>query len=313
MTFPSLSRRHLLGSGLALGTLPAFGAAAQGIPLVMGAGSDPVFAPWFLAEHEKMFEAAKIGLKVQSFSDGGEAMNSLVANQIALAGAAEPSTILRMPRGELRPLAIYLQSGTYIKLAARKEITKPEMIRKIGIVAGSVGEYSAGLMIKKFNMDPAAMQFVKSGPPEMPALLARGDIDAYFLWEPWPSVGVRQGGHILMTSEDVGYSTQLWVNASAAWLDKNVDTAKAILKVLATACDIVQSDPQRTATAVQAVTKIPVATTLGLLKEMTCKVRDFTEADLKSYDGIADFLAEHKITPTRVDYRPKMQLGFYKA
>lgn len=309
------TRRQLLGGGLAIATLRASGAAAQGAPLIVGAGSDPVFSPWFLAAHEKMFEAAKLGVTVQTFTDGGEAMNSLVANQIAFAGGAEPTTILRMTRAPLRPLAVYLQSGTYIKLVARKEITAPDMIRKFGIVPGSVSEYSTGLTLKKYNMSAASVQFVKSGPPELPALLVRGDIDAYFVWEPWPSIGVKQGGHVLLTSADVGYSTQLWVNTSAAWLDKgqNAETAKGILKVLAPACEIVQHDPPRAATAVQAVTKIPPATTLGLLKEMECKVRDFTEADFATYDAIADFLAERKITPTRVDYRPSMQRGFYKA
>ena len=219
-----------------------------------------------------------------------------------------------MPRAPLRPLAIYLQSGTYIKLVARKEITSADKIRKFGIVPGSVSEYSTGLTLKKYNMSASSVEFVKSGPPELPALLARGDIDAYFVWEPWPSLGVKQGGHILLTSADVGYSTQLWVNTSAAWLDNNnVETAKGILKVLASACDIVQRDPTRSAAAVQAMTKIPTATTLGLLKEMECKVRDFTDADFATYDAIADFLAERKITPTRVDYRPNMQRGFYKA
>jgi NitT/TauT family transport system substrate-binding protein len=234
---------------------------------------------------------------------------------VAFAGGAEPSTILRMTRGPLRPLAIYLQSGTYIKLVARKEITAPDKIRKFGIVPGSVSEYSTGLTLKKYNMSPSSVEFVKSGPPELPALLARGDIDAYFVWEPWPSLGVKQGGHILLNSADVGYSTQLWVNTSATWLDKdkNADAAREVLKVLASACEVVQRDPNRSAAAVQAFTKIPTATTLGLLKEMECKVRDFTDADFATYDGIADFLAERKITPSRVDYRANMMRGFYKA
>jgi NitT/TauT family transport system substrate-binding protein len=315
MTLSQKTRRGLLGGGLALTTLSAFGAAAQSAPLIMGAGSDPVYTPWFLAAQEKMFDAAKLSVTVQPFTDGGEAMNAMVANQVAITGGAEPSTILRMPRAPLRPLAVYLQSGTYIKLVARKEIASADKIRKFGIVPGSVSEYSTGLTLKKYNMSAASVEFVKSGPPELPALLARGDIDAYFVWEPWPSIGVKQGGHVLLTSADVGYSTQLWVNTSAAWLDSgnNLETAKTILKVLASACEVVQRDPGRSATAVQAMTKIPTATTLGLLKEMECKVRDFTDADFATYDAIADFLAERKITSSRVDYRPSMQRGFYKA
>jgi NitT/TauT family transport system substrate-binding protein len=154
---------------------------------------------------------------------------------------------------------------------------------------------------------------VKSGPPELPALLARGDIDAFFAWEPWPTNGVKQGGRVVMNSKDVGYVDTIWLNAAASWLDANTAAAHAILKVLARSGEIVAHDPQRTAEAVQAVTKIPVAQTLTLLKDFDPTVRDFTDADFQSYDGIAAFLAEHKMTPGVVDFRRYIQRGFFKA
>ncbi|MFX7732008.1 ABC transporter substrate-binding protein, partial [Acinetobacter baumannii] len=78
----------------------------------------------------------------------------------------------------------------------------------------------------------------RSGPPELPALLARGDIDAYFVWEPWPTLGVQQGGHILMTAGDVGYTSTLWLSANANWLAANKEVAGNILKALAEASEI---------------------------------------------------------------------------
>ena len=42
-------------------------------------------------------------------------------------------------------------------------------------------------------------------------------------------------------------------------------------------------------------------------------MHDFTDADMAGYDGIADFLADRKITASRVDYRPAMQRGFFRA
>ncbi|MFX5812994.1 ABC transporter substrate-binding protein, partial [Acinetobacter baumannii] len=88
----------------------------------------------------------------------------------------------------LRPLAVTYQSKTYVKLVARKAITSADKIKKFGIVAGSVSEYVTGLTLKTLNIDAAKVEMVRSGPPELPALLARGDIDAYFVWEPWPTL-----------------------------------------------------------------------------------------------------------------------------
>ncbi|MFT8245469.1 ABC transporter substrate-binding protein [Roseomonas sp. BN140053] len=312
MTLPPLSRRGLLGAGLAATALP-FAAGAQTRPPIIGVGADPAYTPFFLAGREKMFEADGINLTMQSFADGGEALNALVAQQVDLSCGAEPTTMIRLARAELRPLAIYEQSGRYLKLVARREITAPGMIRKFGIVAGTVSEYSTGLTIRKFGIDPASVQFVRSGPPELPALLARGDVDAYFAWEPWPTMGVRQGGHVLLTSGDVGYTYTMWLTAAAPWLERNADLARNMLKTLARSCDIVRADPNRAAAAVQAMARIPTAQTMSFLGDVECQVRDFTPADLESYDMIADFLAEQKITPTRVDYRRSLQLGFFKA
>jgi NitT/TauT family transport system substrate-binding protein len=194
-----------------------------------------------------------------------------------------------------------------------KDVESPEKIRKFGIVPGSISEYSALLAMKKIGLDPSAVQMVRSGPPELPALLARGDIDAFFAWEPWPTNGVKQGGRVVMSSKDVGYVDTIWLNAAASWLDANTAAAHGILKVLARSGEIVAHDPQRTAEAVQAVTKIPVTQTLALLKDFDPTVRDFTDADFQSYDGIATFLAEHKMTPSVVDFRRYIQRGFFKA
>lgn len=309
----AVSRRAFVAGSLAAAVAKPSGLFAQTMPIKIGVGSDPVFAAFYLAAHEKMFAAANLEVVVQPFADGGEALNSLVAQQVQLAVAAEPTHMVRLARAEMRPLAIVYQSGRYIKMVMGKGIESPEMIKKFGIVPGSVSEYATLLLLKKLGIDPTAVQLVKSGPPELPALLARGDIEAYFAWEPWPTNGVRQGGRIAMTSKDVGYTDTMWVTPTAGWLDANGAAAHAILKVLAKSCEIVVKEPERAAAAVQAVIKMPQAQTLPLLRDMDPGVRDFTDADYQSYDSIAAFLAERKITPGVVDYKRVLQRGFYKV
>ncbi len=130
---------------------------------------------------------------------------------------------------------IYEESGTYIKLAVRPAVSSPKEIKKFGIVKGTSSEYSANLTLKKFGLDPASVTLVPSAPPELPALLARGDIDAYFVWEPWPTIATKQGGKILATSGDVGYAYKMLLSANGSWLQKNEAQAKAFIAVLADA------------------------------------------------------------------------------
>jgi len=309
-------RKLLLGAAsmLAAGAAPALPALAQGAPVIIGVGADPVFTAFYVAANEKLF--AKYGapnVTVQSYTDGGEALNALVANQVQLGCAGEPTHIVRLSRAELRPLAVTYQSKTYVKLVARKAITSADKIKKFGIVAGSVSEYVTGLTLKTLNIDATKVEMVRSGPPELPALLARGDIDAYFVWDPWPTLGVQQGGHILMTAGDVGYTSTLWLSANANWLAANKEVAGNILKALAEASEITRKDPPRAAQSVQAITRIPVPQTLNSLKDMEPIVRDFTDTDLKTANAIGEFLLSKQAIKAPVDMGKILQRGFYKG
>ncbi|MBR1147135.1 ABC transporter substrate-binding protein [Bradyrhizobium sp. AUGA SZCCT0431] len=308
----ALTRRAFIASSvIAAATRPTH-LLAQGAPIKIGVGSDPVYSSFYLAAHEKMFEAKKLNVALQLYADGSEALNALVAQQVSLAAAAEPTHMVRFARAEMRPLAVVYQSGRYIKMVLGKDIDNPGKIKKFGIVPGSVSEYAALLALKMIGLDASTVQMVRSGPPELPALLARGDIDAFFAWEPWPTNGIKQGGRVIMTSKEVGYTDTMWITAAAAWFDSNTEAARGILKVLARSCEIVVREPERAAAAVQAVTRIPVAQTLSALKDVDPGVRDFTDADFESFDGIAAFLAQQKVTPSVVDFRRVIQRGFYK-
>ena len=217
-----------------------------------------------------------------------------------------------------------LASGRIGPLVAKNAVALIPTLHKVGTVGqfsvhveGAMPDVMALIDMKplnyptKFGIDPKSVEIVKAGPPEFPALLARGDVDGYFLWEPWPTNGIKQGGRILLTSGDVGYAYNMWLSANGAWLATHQAEAKSILAALAEACAIVRADPAKGAAAVQAEAKIPLATALDTLKEVQCTVRDFTAADMATYDKIADFLAARKITPGKVDLGKIIQQGFY--
>jgi NitT/TauT family transport system substrate-binding protein len=287
-------------------------AALSKEPIVIGVGVDPAYATFFVAKQEKLFDKAGLNIDLLQFTQGGDAVDGVVAGQNQLVGSAEPTTLIRAVRSDLRILAIYGQSGKYIKFVTRPGITDIKQVKKFGIVAASVSEFSTGKLIAKYGIDEKSVELVRAGPPEFPALLARGDVDGYFLWEPWPTNGVKLGGTVMTTSGDVGYTYNMWLTASGAWFDGHKAEAKAILAVLAKSCDVVRADPAKAAAATQAEAKIPAEKTLELLKEVECKVRDFTPTDIATYKEIAGFLYEHKITATKADVDKYLQVGFFQ-
>lgn len=295
--------------------LAAADASAQGLstaPIRFSVGIDAAYSQVFLAQHEQLFQAAGLTVEVRQYPQGGDGVDAMVAGQMELSGSAEPTVLIRSLRADLRAIAVMGQSGKYIKLTARPGIAEIKQIRKFGIVPGTVSEFSTAKLLTKYGIAPGSVEMVKSGPPQFPALLSRGDVDAYFLWEPWPANGVKLGGTVLLTSGEVGYSYNMWVIAPAAWLDTHKAEATALLGMLAKACQRVNADPAKAAVANQAVAHIPPQTTLDLLKDVDCKVRDFTPADIATYKEIADFLVDRKITPTKADVDKVVQVGFYK-
>ncbi|ATN32299.1 nitrate ABC transporter substrate-binding protein [Rhizobium sp. ACO-34A] len=315
MQSTSFSRRQFLAISAATaasGALPGIG-HAQSQTIRIGVGSDPVFSSFYLASHEGLFEAENVNVALQLYTDGGEAMNALVAGQVDVSAASEPTTLIRLSRAELRPLSIVYQSGKYIKLVLGKDIAEPKDIKRFGIVAGSVSQYCAGLTVEKLGLDTGSIEYVQSGPPELPALLARGDIDAFFAWEPWPANAVQQGGKIALTSGDVGYRDTMWISATAAMLAADPEGLRAMLRALSKAATIVREDHARAAAAIRAVTRIPQETSLKALADMTPIVRDFTADDFASYDNIVGFLVDQKVMSSPIAYRDMLQAGFYKG
>jgi NitT/TauT family transport system substrate-binding protein len=310
-----MNRIHRVTGALAFASAIALSPAAHAQskdPIKIAVGVDAAFVPLYFSKQNKLFEKHGVNVELIQFTQGGDALDAVAAGQMPMGGAAEPTTLIRASRADIKVLGVYGQSASYIKFVAKAGITDPKQAKKLGIVPGSVSEFSTEQMLVKYGIDPKSVELVKAGPPEFPALLARGDVDGYFLWEPWPTNGVKQGGKVLLTSGDVGYTYNMWLSASGTWLASHRTEAKAVFAALAEACEIVRADPAKGAAAIQAEAKIPAATALETLKEIECAVRDFTPADLATYDKIADFLAGKKITPGKVDLSKIIEQGFYQ-
>src|SRR6266849_294863 len=204
-------------------------------PIKLAIGVDAAYVAIYLSKQAKLFEKHGVNVELVQFTQGGDALDAVAAGIAPMGGAAEPTTLIRAARTDIKVLGIYGQSGSYIKFVAKSGITDPKQAKKLGVVPGSVSEFSTEQMLVKFGIDPQSVEMVKAGPPEFPALLVRGDVDGYFLWEPWPANGVKQGGKILLTSGDVGYAYNMWLSASGTWLAAHRAEAKSILAALAEA------------------------------------------------------------------------------
>ncbi|MFE0593273.1 ABC transporter substrate-binding protein [Micromonospora echinospora] len=282
--------------------------AATG-PITFGVGVDPAYSPIYLADQENLFDGTDLDVTVKQYQEGTGGLDAILAKQGQLTASTESSLLNRATRGDIRGLAVFSQSPSFIKLVARSGIADVTGIKKYGVVPGTVNEYATNKVLDAKGISKDAVEFVKASPAEMPALLQRGDIDGYIMWEPWPSRGVANGGKILLNSGDIGYVYNLVIGVDGAWYDANKDAAKKVVDTIATACEQLTASPEKAGTVTEKAIKIPAAEARTLLEGVQCQVRDFTEDDLVRYGEIAKFQADSGIVDKPADPAAVMVRG----
>lgn len=282
------------------------GPASSG-PITFGVGVDPAYSPIYLADQEKLFDG--VDVTVKQYQEGTGGLDAILAKQGQLTASTESSLLNRATRGDIRGLAVFSQSPSFIKLVARSGINDVSEIKKYGVVPGTVNEFATNKVLDAKGISKDSVEFVKASPAEMPALLQRGDIDGYIMWEPWPSRGVANGGKVLLTSGDVGYVYNLVIGVDGAWYEQNKDAAKKVVDTIATACRQLTENPDKAGEVTEKAIKIPAAEAKTLLEGVQCEVRDFTDEDLKRYGEIARFQADSGIVDKPADPATVMVRG----
>ncbi|MFE2188388.1 ABC transporter substrate-binding protein [Streptomyces sp. NPDC059455] len=287
------------------------GGGTEGPTVRVAVGIDPSFAPFFLADAQGLW--AKHGVKVQlvQFGRGGEGVDALAGGQVQLAGNSDTTTIGQLQQNPgLRSLLVYEQSGRYLKVVLGPKTGSPAKIRKVAVVPG-LSELAATRFLEAKGIDKKSVTFITADPPEIPALLQKGDVDAYVLWDPWPEKGVELGGRIVGTTGDYGVSYAQWLIADNSWLSSHKSIAAKVARPLQDAARRTESDPDAAAAATQKAARIPTAQTVEAIKEIDFGVRDITSADLKTYTATAQFYVDTGKAKSRPDVARTALRGWF--
>jgi NitT/TauT family transport system substrate-binding protein len=274
---------------------------AAGPKVRFAVGIDAAYAPVFVAQEKGLFAKHGVNVDVVQFGKGGDAVDAIASGQIQLAGSSDTTAIGKLQQNpDLRALLVYEQSGKFLKVVERKSIGDPSQIKKMATVPG-LSELAATRFLESKKIDPKKVAFVTADPPEIPALLQKGSIDAYVLWEPWPAKGTQLGGKIVETSGDYGLSYVQWLIAGNKWLSANQGTAAKVAAALDEAAKLTESDPQAAAQATQKIAKIPAEQTITAVKEIDFGVRDITASDMGGYERTAGFFLQTGKTKAKPD------------
>jgi len=227
-----------------------------GMPLARGqevvrvaVGVDPVYTPWWIAQEKGFYQKHGIKAEITQFSGGPALADATMAGDTDISSSGTATWMPRIVRGSMVVLGTMATSTKAYGMAALARIKTLNDLKgkKVGTVGGSSTDYLWHLVAKKLDAADSVFELVSIQPPELVPSLDRGDVDAFFCWEPWPARAAEISGkdkvHIQATSGDVGYLLNFIVAANKKFVEAKPDATVRVLAALRDAIDFQNSNP----------------------------------------------------------------------
>jgi NitT/TauT family transport system substrate-binding protein len=215
----------------------------------IGVGVDPSFTTWWVAQDKGFFAKYGIAAEISQFPGGPDLADGVMAGELDIGSSGTATWMPRFVRSDaLVILGTMATSTDNFKMAASTSIKKLEDLKgkKVGTVQGSTIDYLWALVAQKLNVPESALGITPVTPPELPAALDRGDVQAFFSWEPWPSKSIEISGkdkvHILASSGDVGYFQSFVVVANKNFVKAKPDVTVRLLAAMRDASDFMEKE-----------------------------------------------------------------------
>jgi NitT/TauT family transport system substrate-binding protein len=247
-------RRHLLATAAAAAALP-LPAFAQGAPIRMtiATGVDPSFAPFYVAREGGFFQRNGLDVTVNTGPSGSAMIAFLVGNQINSAYGAEQAGV---SAHLVDPNVVAVAEGTallrWISVLGRNVASMDELKgKRVGVARGTGSETFWLSVVSKLNLNPADYTIVNVEAPEMVAALERGNIDAFAVWEPWPTRAMRAipNTRILLSNDQIQI-VRNFVYMNKGWAEANQDATQRLMRSLIQAQEFIAANATEAAAQV---------------------------------------------------------------
>jgi ABC-type nitrate/sulfonate/bicarbonate transport system substrate-binding protein len=238
--------------------LPAAAAGAYVLPasaqaptrITIATGVDPSFSPYYVAKEGGFFERNGLDVTVNTGPSGSAMIAFLIGNQINSAYGAEQAGVSAHVRDAN---VVAVAEGTallrWISVLGRGIRTMDELKgKRVGVARGTGSETFWLSVVAKLNLNPADYTIVNVEAPEMVAALERGNIDAFAVWEPWPTRAQRAipNTHILINNEAIQI-VRNYVYMNKAWAEQNRPTTERLMRSLIQAQEFIESNRDQAA------------------------------------------------------------------
>jgi NitT/TauT family transport system substrate-binding protein len=248
-------------------TAPAF---AQ-TKMTIATGVDPAFSQFYVATEAGIFAKNGLDVSINTGPSGSAMVPFLINDQV---DAAYGSDLAGVINHNIDPKIVAVADGTVlIRWESVISRNAPDFAslkgKKIGVPKGTGAEIFWNGVMKKFNLTPSDYTVVDIEAPEMVAALERGDINAFAVWEPWPTRALMSisGTKALANNEDI-VQNRNFVYMNRGWIERNRDTATRFVRALCEANDLILSDRPAAAQMVAKFLNMPLTLATELMPKV---------------------------------------------
>jgi NitT/TauT family transport system substrate-binding protein len=209
-----------------------------------------------VAAAQGLFAREGLAVTIDIRETGPLALAALRDGKADLATCAEVVAVFATFQGHPVDVLASIGSATRstVLVARQPGIARPSDLagKRVGLPRGTIAEFFLDTFLVRFGVDRGSVQVVDVRPDEAPDALARGDVDAVAIWEPYPTVmGKRLGETVrLFHAADIHFETHDLVSRPGFARQKPVVVEK-FLRALVAAEALLRTRPELARSSVQ--------------------------------------------------------------
>jgi NitT/TauT family transport system substrate-binding protein len=239
----------------------------------------------------------------------------LINNQVQ---AAYGSDLAGVINHQVDSNIVAVADGTYLanwESVVARDVDSLEGLKgkKVGVAMGTGAEIFWRRLLAQRKLNPADYTLVNVDAPEMLAALERNDINAFAVWEPWPTRTLKavKGAKVVATNANV-YNNINFIYMNRGWIEQNRATAEKFIKALCEANDVIEKDRPAATKLVAKFLKMPVELATELMPKLEFDMQ-WTPRSLEAIRDSAQLLADQKKLKAPLDYNKYVYMDLLKA
>jgi NitT/TauT family transport system substrate-binding protein len=218
----------------------------------------------YVAKDLGMFSEAGIDAEIIEYQGGPPMIPAFNNGEIDMGFLGGPPAISAIDKGvDISIYAMAHLEGSAIIVSADSNLEKVEDLegKTVAVpVYGSIQDVLLRIVLKNHGMDPSLdVELIEAGEfggvSQLPALLQRGEIDAYVAWPPYNEIPLVEGyGKVLLAPDEMVPANPCCVIAARnSFVDENPEIFKDILQIVKDATVYALANPEKAAKSVNNV------------------------------------------------------------